>query len=143
MTIKFRQSFRAATILPLLCFHINQSALFAHEGDDETTTVTGKLTVIQADDFDHGRNDIFYIVEDLDTGRKYHIRFESGPPGPIETGAKVTVRGKSNGNEIVVSANGSNFQTVEVVASAVTGVQKTVVLTLNFADAPLECSVPS
>src|ERR1041385_5906298 len=108
------------------------------------TSIEGELTVIHADDFVNHRVEHFFSVKDSSSGEVYDIRFENEqvnrhPPARLRTGAKVRVKGRKYGHEIVAAANGDPVTTLEVASVAVSGEQRTVVLLINFQDAVLGC----
>lgn len=103
-------------------------------------TVTGELTVLQADDFVNHRSEMIYLLQDVAQGKTFYLRFGQTPPDDLQTGDKVTVHGIGKGNEIAVAANGQDVQTLSVAQAAVSGPQRTIVILLNFLDASLECT---
>jgi hypothetical protein len=120
----------------------------AGQGQDSAegtpTTATGELTVIQACDFANHRSQRFYLFEDAQSRKTFDLRFEKSPPATLRSGSKISVKGLAKGSEIVVPADGQgSVQTIQTAAAAVSGEQRTVVLTINFLDAALECSVSS
>ncbi|HYV26647.1 MAG TPA: hypothetical protein VFA77_03880 [Candidatus Eisenbacteria bacterium] len=107
--------------------------------DEAPVTVTGDLTVLQADDFVNHRSEMIYSLKDA-AGKTFHLRFDQTPLENLQTGDRVTVHGIGKGNEIAVAANGQGVETHSVAQAAVTGAQSTIVILLNFLDAPLECT---
>ncbi len=112
---------------------------------DEGTpaTVTGKVTVIEADDFAHHRAERFYVIEDSGTGKRYNLHFKEKAPNHLHTGSTIKVTGLANGNEIVAAANDPGIQSLQAASMIVTGEQKTAILGINFSDTPMECSLDS
>jgi hypothetical protein len=119
------------------------TAIIANRDGDangKPVTVTGNLTVLQADDFVNQRSEMIYLLQDSTQGKTFYLRFDQMPPDHLQTGARVTIRGTGKGNEIAVAANGQGVETLSVAQATVSGVQSTIVILLNFLDASLECS---
>lgn len=134
-----KNALRAAILASAL---LAAGGVVAHDGEDDgpDIAVTGTLTVLQADDFEHHSSEVFYSVQDAHSHQSHKLRFKGKPPADVRTGDKVALRGKARNEEIEVSANGTDFQTVEQAEPLVSGVQKTVVILINFMDVALECS---
>ena len=107
------------------------------------TSADGELTVIHADDFVNQRSENFYLLEDKATKKTYKIRFKKLPDKPLKTGQRIRLKGLAKNSELVVPANGEEISVVEAASAPVSGEQRTIVIAVNFLDAPLECSVSS
>lgn len=75
-------------------------ALFAppagsHEG--EHLTLEGDLEVIQLDDFERGRSERRYFLNDPRSGRRSELVFDAGAPAHLRTGQKIRMRGRPHG----------------------------------------------
>jgi hypothetical protein len=135
--------FKAFITLAVLCSLLSLSP--ANSGDDaeETViTVTGELTVLYADDFDHKRSKILYELKDTRSKKRYNLHFARKPSSKWRTGAIITVRGKAKGRNIYLEANGDeNTETVLPQESAIAGEQKTIIIVANFIDENVSCPV--
>ncbi len=107
------------------------------------TTVTGKVTVGEVDDFTHHREEKVYWIDDVQTGQRFNVHFKDGGPARLRSGTRLRVTGVAAGREIYAEANGASIETIEVPSLIVTGEQRTVVLAINFSDVPLDCSLDS
>jgi hypothetical protein len=106
-------------------------------------SVSGELTVLYMDDFKNKRAELQYFIEDKQSNRRYRLHFEGTAPGHLRSGATVKVRGKAKGREIILAADGTSDQGIEVISPAavlVAGEQKTLVIGANFTDRSLNCS---
>src|SRR2546427_1726102 len=67
----------------------------AHDGVDDgpDVAVTGTLTVLQADDFEHHSSEVFYSVQDALSHQSHKLHFKGMPPANLQTGDKVALRG--------------------------------------------------
>ena len=121
------------------------AGVLAHEGEEGTpVTAMGDLTVIQADDFVNHRAEWFYRLEDKLSGKSFDLHFTGKAPAGLHTGAKVRVHGRARNAEFTLEAGGAgSLEIVQTAAAAAGGEQRTVVLTVNFLDAALECSQAS
>jgi hypothetical protein len=113
------------------------AAGFAQSADVE---MTGEVFEMYADDFVNHRAEHFYALHDHASGGLYRLRFRDGERPAFRTGARVRVRGRKQGNEVTLAADGASTQAIEVAPAAVTGEQKTIVIGINFQNANLECS---
>jgi hypothetical protein len=108
--------------------------------------VTGRLEVLFEDDFERGRSRLLHFVEDEATGRRFRLRFEGEPPGHLKSGAIVRARGRLQGEEILMAADGDGSVGVETLAAAVEaggtfGEQRTLVMVADFLDKNVSCTV--
>lgn len=118
------------------------SAVSAAATEETPVTLTGVLTVVHADDFDHHRSRFFYKLEELKSKHVYDLHFTQLPAASLTSGATVTVHGKARGRQVTVEANNpGNIETVSAAAAAVSGTQQTIVLVANFQDANVSCSM--
>ena len=106
--------------------------------------VSGNLTVLRKDDFEHGRSELIYeMSDDASPGSSYTLHFAKNPPD-LMTDSKVKAQGVALGSHLVLAAGGgSSLKTVSSGAALVTGDQKTVVLLANFTDATMACTPSS
>jgi hypothetical protein len=109
----------------------------------EEIEVTGELLVVYADDFANHRADVLYLLQDHRSGRTVRLRTrEEQAPREWRTGTRLKVRGQAaTGNEeVVLAANGTGVEVLEVASAAVAGQRPTLVILLNFQNAPNECT---
>src|SRR6266404_5291395 len=127
----------------ILAVAASANALSQDENGTQTMVV-GELTLIQADDFEHGRSDVLHFVHDKRSGRVWRLTFEGKPPPDLRAGSIVAVRGHAKGDEMAVAADGiQSVQIIQSVAttSVVTGTLRTAVMLVNLLDVPVSCSV--
>jgi hypothetical protein len=113
-------------------------------------TATGELTVMHADDFDNRRSELIHMVRDERTGKSFRLRFGKRAPEHLQSGMKVTARGRGNDSEIYLAAadptGETSFQvqglTSGSAGAVVSGDQKTLVMLANFRDKVLEPRMP-
>src|SRR5882724_7313607 len=74
--------------------------------DGTPATVTGELSVIQADDFERGRSEVLHFVHDKRSGQVWRLNFKGRLPPDLRSGSTVTVHGHARGDEIAVGADG-------------------------------------
>jgi hypothetical protein len=121
---------------------------FAGQSDEIDVTVNGKLTIVQID-HDPGAtqpDEVMYLLEDEETHKTFTLRFEKKAPHHLRSGMKVTARGKSKGQELLLAADGDSSQSITVnsaPAAMVAGDQKTLVIMANLTDASVTCSSDS
>jgi hypothetical protein len=108
--------------------------------------VTGVLTTVFGDDFDRGQSELHHFIRDERTGAMLGLRFEGGTPGELQSGARVTARGRVHESTLYVAASDGTGMTIQgatpTVSQATTG-HRTIVIVANFRDANVTCSVQS
>jgi len=122
---------------------------FADTADEGNLTVNGKLKIVQIDNepgaAEHGA--LMYLLEDDETHKTFTLNFgNKRAPGHLRSGMKITARGKSKGQELLLAADGDGSQSITVTsapAPMVAGDQKTLVIVANLADASVSCSAES
>lgn len=105
----------------------------------EVATVEGVVQKIQVDDFDQGRSEVRYFLEE--GGRTRELRFEEGKVPPLETGDRVRVTGRTAPEGALWTA----LKQVEVLSRApaaaqASGEQKAVALLINLSNTSITCS---
>ncbi len=91
-------------------------------------------------------DEVMYLLEDEETHKTFTLRFEKKAPHHLRSGMKITARGKSKGQELLLAADGDGSQSITVnsaPAAMVAGDQKTLVIIANLADASVSCSADS
>lgn len=127
-------------MITLVIFHLQGWRAQAQETDStDAVTVTGELTVVHGDDFDHHRGRFFYFLKDRHTQQTFELHFEDEPPGKLKSGTVVKVRGKALGRGGILAAGG-NVETVTSAVATTSGGQQAVVMLINFQDKRLSCS---
>jgi hypothetical protein len=137
-------------VLPLavlMSFGIVPSS-HAESTEEIDVTINGKLKIVQIDNepgaVENGM--LMYLLEDDETHKTFTLRFGNKAPRHLRSGMKVTVRGKSKGQELLLAADGDNSQNITVTsapAAVVAGDQKTLVIMANLTDASVTCSADS
>ncbi|MGJ0515547.1 MAG: NEW3 domain-containing protein [Methylomicrobium sp.] len=107
--------------------------------------VEGLLTVLHMDDFDHSQGKYEVYLEDGSKKNKYRLRFEGELPSGFISGAKVRIHGFAKERDLYLPADGStsSMTTLAPAATVVSGDQKTLVMVVNFKDAPVACPASS
>jgi hypothetical protein len=72
--------------------------------DAAPADVTGVLTVLVADDFQHGNSQALYALEDKASHRKFDIRFQGAIPNGLQSGATVRIHGLAKGKDLYLEA---------------------------------------
>lgn len=107
--------------------------------------LTGRLTVLHLDDFERGKGKYEVFLEDEAKKTKFKLRFKGEMPPGLMSGARVRVRvrGSAKAGELYLAADGSTttMTTLAPAATVVAGDQKTLVMVVNFKDAPVACPV--
>jgi hypothetical protein len=104
--------------------------------------VTGRLTVLHIDDFDHGKGKYEAFLEDESKKTKFKLHFKNGKmPEGLQSGATVRVRGFAKEQDVYLEADGSttSMTTLAPATDVVSGDQKTLVMIANFKDAAVAC----
>jgi len=121
---------------------------FAESADEGNLTINGKLKIVQIDKepgaAEHGG--LMYLLEDEETHKTFTLHFGNKAPHHLRSGMKVTARGKSKGQELLLAADGNGSQSITVNSAAapiVAGDQKTLVIMANLTDASVTCSPDS
>jgi len=108
-------------------------------------TVNGKLKIVQIDKEPGAAEsgELMYLLEDEETHKTFTLRFGDEAPRHLRSGMRVTARGRSKGQELLLAADGNGSQSLtvnSVPAPIVAGDQKTLVIMTNLADASVTCS---
>jgi hypothetical protein len=117
----------------------------AEEG--AAVTVTGELEIFYVDDFEGRMAELQYFIKEKQSNKRFRLQFEGEPPRHLRAGSVVRVQGRAAGQEIYLhaSTDGAEEPVTEMsystVVPAISGEQRTLVLTANFHDTPLSCSV--
>lgn len=117
----------------------SQPAQGLAQGEGTPIDITGELTVLHGDDFEHGRGQYFYSVQDQATGQQFDLHFPGTPPGHLKSGATVTVHGSGKGRDVYLAADSTGVQQVAPGAVVVAGDQSTLVMVANFKDVAVSC----
>ena len=91
-------------------------ASLAGQSDEIDVTVNGKLKIVQID-HDPGAmkpDEVLYLLEDEETHKTFTLRFEKKAPRHLRSGMKITARGKSKGQELLLAADGDGSQSITV-----------------------------
>jgi hypothetical protein len=113
-----------------------QAAPYVEQQADET----GELDVIHVDHVDPADN---YYIHTLKTSRgTFRLHFAGAAPA-LESGAKVQVRGVRVDQSIVLAAEDLVVVNAVSVLSNTLGVQKTLVILVNFSNAPTQPFTPA
>jgi hypothetical protein len=139
----FNRIIQATLLLALTALLMQGRAHAGAPADAVPVDITGELTVLYMDDFENKRAELQYFIEDKQSKRRYRLQFDGTPPGHLRSGATVKVRGKAKGREIILAADGTSEQGVEIISPAaviVAGEQKTLVIGANLKDRSLNCS---
>ncbi|MBX4191890.1 hypothetical protein KW798_00155 [Candidatus Parcubacteria bacterium] len=101
---------------------------------EKETDVQGIVAVVHIDRQETKQSEFDYQLKD-NTGKLYHMRFAEGKP-MLTTGSKVSAHGTVLDDQLVVAyAGGSSVKTTQAAtASAAIGVQKSIVIPVNFTD---------
>ncbi len=125
------KQFLLATIPPGLARRLPDSIQPLLEDDVD---LSGELTVIHRDYEKEKHAEFQYQVKDEASGKVYTVHFADGVTGAT-TGARVKVHGVALAQDVAVAyAGGTTFQTQAAGAAAAIGVQKTIVIPVNFTD---------
>lgn len=116
--------------------------------EDVDVTVNGKLKIVQIDNEPGAREhgELMYLLEDEETHKTFTLRFGNKVPHHLRSGMKITARGKSKGQELLLAADGDGSQGINVnssPSSVIAGEQKTLVIVANLVDASVTCSADS
>src|SRR2546425_386860 len=78
-----KTALRAAILASVL---LAAGGVVAHDGEDDgpDVAVTGTLTVLQADDFEHHSSEAFYSVQDAHSHQSHKLRFKGVPPADLQ-----------------------------------------------------------
>jgi gametolysin peptidase M11/alpha-galactosidase-like protein len=123
-------------------------AAFAETAEEMDVTINGKLKIVQID-HDPGTikpDEVRYLLEDEETHTTFTLHFDKKAPRHLRSGMKLTARGRSKGQELLLAADGDGSQNITVNAvptSTVAGDQKTLVIMANLTDASVTCSAES
>jgi hypothetical protein len=159
----FLPSRRMPAVIAVVVIVVVQSALAGARQDQAPTaferewqrgtpaSVTGVLTVVQADDFKNGRTERLYFLQDRQTGQSLRVQFEKAPPADLRTGTVVRLAGRASGQELYVLATQTDSTssaatptTVEVITQPLTSPSsdhRTLVMVANFRDAAVTCNM--
>lgn len=106
--------------------------------------ITGKLEVLQIDDFENHKGEIRYYVHDEKKGKRFQLKFKGKPPENLRTGAFVRVRGQFDHGHLNIKTDDPSsieeLATPSSITAPVFGDQKTIVLVTDFIDANVSCT---
>ncbi len=129
----------ASVAVALLC-----SAVFkletAHAAEVE---IVGTVEVTQADDFENDRSQIIYWLIEERSGNPFRLRPSQFQKGQLITGTVIRAKGRVEGDEFVISADGGPTESgVEVLQSAPapSGERNLAVIIVDFQDGAVACS---
>ncbi len=145
---------RIGWLLTAIC-----TAVFSTTGDAQSdfdrgsregipVNVTGTVTALVQDDFEHGRSDTVYFIRDEQTGQLFRVRFNQETPG-LRDGTRMMLTGRARESDLyvvtaaddLVATLSTRTQGTSATALSVSGDRRAVVMVANFADATVACSV--
>ena len=108
---------------------------------EESIEVSGELTVVRADDFEHGRFETTYsLTTDETPSKTFSLHFASDPT-TLMTGSKIRVKGMALGPHIGLASGGApRVQTQSAAITSLLGTQQTIVIVGNFLDSAVPCA---
>ncbi len=106
--------------------------------------VQGEVTVVHIDYFEQGRSRTAYYLRDLASGTVYELKFERDPPRTLQSGAKITARGRAVGRKLWVGEiaagveqdGGAPTETAESEVAAAANQHRAVLMVLNMSTSP-------
>jgi hypothetical protein len=108
-------------------------------------TMAGILDVLVLEDFERGRSETAYFMREQAGKRFYELKFNPKAPGHLQTGQRVTVRGRAEGRKIWVEAleeKGTTASEPQALTSEATSPaeRRAVVLMVDLVDAKASAS---
>jgi hypothetical protein len=142
---------QAAVLVPILvCASTRTVAAQAPSTFDEAwrtgtpVTVTGLLSVLQADDFANRRSELIHLLRDERTGRSFRLRFDKKTLSIGASNTRITISGRRRDSDIYmladqVSGVATGSTTPQTSTTTTSGDQRTLVVVANFRDKNLDC----
>ncbi|HLG18365.1 MAG TPA: Ig-like domain-containing protein, partial [Bdellovibrionota bacterium] len=123
---------------------------------ESLSRITGRLEIIQVDNFDNPIEEKIYLLEDSVSHQTFELYFAGEPPANLSTGSTISVQGWVEGSAIYLEAvsfssvplskdaSGIEVLDVQVAPEATSSnVRRAVVLIADFIDSPSDCTSES
>jgi hypothetical protein len=102
--------------------------------------IRGTLSVVQEDDFAHGRTARVHTLFDDATGERFTLRSSRLEDMRLRTGSRVAVRGLATGRELVIDTEADALQIVAAADAPALDARRAVVIVADFADSAVSCT---
>ncbi|HLG18425.1 MAG TPA: Ig-like domain-containing protein [Bdellovibrionota bacterium] len=124
---------------------------------EDFSRITGRLEILQVDNFDNPVEERMYLLEDSVSHKTFELHFPGEPPAGLSTGSMISVQGAVEDQTIHLEAVSYSpigalskeamgievLETPMVSEAALSNVRRAVILLVDFIDSPSSCTTES